>query len=485
MHSSPYDAGPLIAKNGSAEPLCGLLYLSGECHTPWLVFVVFSTETEPSMTTTTDLLTTDAHALDELPMERLETEISSFAGRLASATAMWLCWIAAYDRRRGWEGWQAKSCSHWLNWRCGVSMRTAREHVRVARALDEFEVIRRTFLAGEISYSKVRAITRVVIPENEADLIAIALDGTASQVERLCAGMRRNDREEGDDAKNAIDNQHTKMVNNGDGTATIMITAPVAEAKQAYAAMLAHADGRIADEQMEGTTRAETIERLGGLARIRTETACALLDGTIESTEMPATDLLFVLDVEALDADAPPDAACTLDHERLPPLVAKRLACDARLQLALDDAVGDALGIGRTSRVVPRRIRRAMARRDKNMCRFPGCEATRRLHAHHIVHWLDGGPTELDNLVSLCHFHHQSVHDGGWNVIVDAPGRFRFVDAVGVGHRVPRMDLRASGRVPELQNGSAEPLAASGERADIGFVTDVILGNTELRLARQ
>lgn len=438
---------------------------------------------ETLMTAATDFLTTDVEALDDLPLERLETEISSFAGRLASATAMWLCWIAAYDRREGWAGWQAKSCAHWLNWRCGVSMRTAREHVRVARALDEFALVRRTFLAGELSYSKVRAITRVAVPENEADLVEIARDGTASQVERVCAGMRRAHRNEADDSKDAVKGAHTTMVNNGDGTATITITAPVAEAKRAYAAMLDRADAQVADAQHEGHSRSDTIERLGGVARIRTEVACALLDGTIDAREMPPTDMLVVLDVEALGPDAPHDATCTFNHERLPPLVARRLACDSRLQLALDDAVGDALGIGRSSRVVPRRIRRAMVRRDNNMCRFPGCEATRRLHAHHIVHWADGGPTELDNLVSLCHFHHQSVHDGGWNVVVDAPGRFRFVDPAGVEHRVPKLSVKAARRLPPRPDGSAEPLAASGERADIGFVTDVILGNTELRLS--
>ncbi len=140
--------------------------------------------------------TTDMKLLAEMPLERLEEEISSFAGRLASSTAMWLCWIAAYDAREGWAGWQAKSCAHWLNWRCGVSMRTAREHVRVARALDELPLVRQMFLDGEISYSKVRAITRVAIPENEDYLVRLARDGTASQVERVCAGIRRRNRNE-------------------------------------------------------------------------------------------------------------------------------------------------------------------------------------------------------------------------------------------------------------------------------------------------
>ena len=426
--------------------------------------------------------TTDMKMLAEMPLERLEEEISSFAGRLASSTAMWLCWIAAYDDREGWAGWQAKSCAHWLNWRCGVSMRTAREHVRVARALDEFPLIRQMFLDGEISYSKVRAITRVAIPENEDYLVRLARDGTASQVERVCAGIRRRNRNEAEGAKNAIDSQHVKYVNNRDGTATITITAPIVQIKQAHTAILDRADNHITDTTTGDSTRRETIERRGGLARVRTELACAVLSGTIELAEMPATDMLLIVESDVFGTNGPDDAECTFDHERVAPLVAKRMACDARLKLAVEDAVGDALGIGRSSRIVPRRIRRAMARRDKNMCCFPGCDATRRLHAHHVIHWLDGGPTELDNLVSLCHFHHHSVHEGGWNIESDRPGVFRFIDPSGFEHEVPRLSIKSAGALPASENGSAEPLAASGERADIAFVTDVILGNTELRV---
>lgn len=85
------------------------------------------------MDTTDALLTIDDAVLDTIPLERLEAEISGFASRLAAATAHWLVWIAAYDRRNGWETWQTKSCAHWLNWHCGMSPRAAREYVWVAR----------------------------------------------------------------------------------------------------------------------------------------------------------------------------------------------------------------------------------------------------------------------------------------------------------------------------------------------------------------
>jgi hypothetical protein len=97
---------------------------------------------------------------------------------------------------------------------------------------------------------------------------------------------------------------------------------------------------------------------------------------------------------------------------------------------------------------------------------------------------IDGGSTELDNLVSLCHFHHHSVHEGGWNIKSGRPGEFRFIDPDGFDHRVPKLSLRSASAIPDRENGPAEPLAASGERADVAFITDVILSNTDLRMSQ-
>ena len=68
-----------------------------------------------------EILSVDGDVLDAVPLERLEAQIQSYAGRLAAAHARWLVWIAAYDRREGWASWSATSCAHWLNWRCGTT----------------------------------------------------------------------------------------------------------------------------------------------------------------------------------------------------------------------------------------------------------------------------------------------------------------------------------------------------------------------------
>jgi hypothetical protein len=116
----------------------------------------------------------------------------------------------------------------------------------------------------------------------------------------------------------------------------------------------------------------------------------------------------------------------------LHPEVARRLSCDARVELVVTDQSGNALGIGRASRTPPAWMLRQLVFRDRG-CTFPGCELNGFVQAHHVIHWEDGGPTDLDNLVLVCHFHHKLVHEFGWRVALNGsmvewfrPGGARF-----------------------------------------------------------
>ncbi len=100
---------------------------------------------------------------------------------------------------------------------------------------------------------------------------------------------------------------------------------------------------------------------------------------------------------------------------------ARRLLCDGRLQTVVSDHTGQAVGIGRVARTAPPWILRQLRWRDRG-CTFPGCELRRWLHAHHIRHWIEGGPTDLDNLVLVCSRHHKLVHEYGWRVRLGAGG---------------------------------------------------------------
>src|ERR671929_51731 len=107
----------------------------------------------------------------ETPIEELAVAITSGAVRLAVATASWLRLVGEFDARGGWHGVGIASCAHWLSWQCGLGPGAAREHVRVARALRDLPVIEAAFAEGRLSYSKVRAITRVAEPGTEKMLI--------------------------------------------------------------------------------------------------------------------------------------------------------------------------------------------------------------------------------------------------------------------------------------------------------------------------
>src|SRR5918994_7670772 len=127
------------------------------------------------------------------PLPDLAAAITAGAVRIAAATAAWLRLVAEFDEREGWHGYGIASCAHWLSWQCGLSPGAAREHVRVARALGGLPLIEEAFARGRLPYSKVRALTRIAEPDTEAAPLELALELTASQVERTVRQWRRAD----------------------------------------------------------------------------------------------------------------------------------------------------------------------------------------------------------------------------------------------------------------------------------------------------
>ena len=126
-----------------------------------------------------------------LPIEQLEDQITELAAHIHAATYRLLRLIAELDRRAPYGSWGIKSCAHWLNWKCGIGLVAAREKVRVAHAIERLPRICAAFEKGEVSYSKVRAMTRIANADNEEYLLMIAHNGTASHVEALVRKYRR------------------------------------------------------------------------------------------------------------------------------------------------------------------------------------------------------------------------------------------------------------------------------------------------------
>ena len=129
----------------------------------------------------------------DLSTPALQAEVCTLAAHIHAATARLLALVAELDRREAWAEEGLLSCAHWLSWHTGLDLGAAREHVRVARALTGLPETAAAFGRGELSYSKVRAVTRIARPETEADLLAMAREGSTAQVERLVRAYRRAD----------------------------------------------------------------------------------------------------------------------------------------------------------------------------------------------------------------------------------------------------------------------------------------------------
>ena len=348
-----------------------------------------------------------------LPLELLERQICEGAADLAAATCRWLLLVGEYDARRGWAEWGVNSCAHWLSLRCGIGLRAAREQVRVARALDGLPRLAAGFRSGELSYSKVRAVTRAANPANEAELVELARNATGAQLERVVQGylgVIRVNRERGQLVE---EKQRLSCTWGDDGMLRI--------------------EGRLNPE--DGAALLKALEAADsddpGLT-VSVRRALAL--GVVARGEAePPPEVVVHVDADTLSGERISEQCQIEDGPVIAPELARRLGCDAAL-VTIVERDGEPLSVGRRTRAISPALRRALRRRDDG-CRFPGCTNTRYLHAHHIEHWAQGGRTELGNLIQLCSRHHRCVHEGGYAVELDASGTACF--STPQGWRIP------------------------------------------------
>ena len=170
------------------------------------------------MTAPYAVVTNDFSTMDD---DALAAAVSTLAAHIHAATYRLLALIAELDRREVWAAQGALSCAHWL-WACGIDTHTAREKVRVARALTELPLLSEALAKGELGYSKVRALTRIATPENEADLLNIGLHGTAQHVEKFVRLHRRAKRaEETERADAQHENRGLTFWHEDDGTVVL------------------------------------------------------------------------------------------------------------------------------------------------------------------------------------------------------------------------------------------------------------------------
>jgi hypothetical protein len=391
----------------------------------------------------------DRGEYDAVPTERLEAQVCELAARAAAALCRWLLMVAELDRRRAWADWQMTSCAHWLSWRCGLGLVTARDHVRVAHALTRLPRIRDEFAAGRLSYSKVRAITRIATPALERELVHLALASTAAQTERLVRGYRRAGTEP---ATTPGPTAHWHLDPDGYLIVEARLAPDDGLALATALDRLRHTppptpdkpppDKPAPDKPAQRLSRAEAFTLLA-----RSALAIAAVDHSGADRHLVHIhvdhDVLAEPDptTSAGDsAESPQHQQTTADSDRptdpagapvaghaatAPPAdpsptgqpapavtrgqahfangpaitatMARRLLCDGLFRIWSHDAhTGRPLDHGRRHRTITPAQRRHLLQRDHG-CAVPGCSNTRFVDAHHVIHWLYGGRTDLDN----------------------------------------------------------------------------------------
>lgn len=319
-------------------------------------------------------------------------------------------------------------------------MGAAREKVRVAHALPSLPVVSEAFREGRLSYSKVRAITRIASAENEAHLVEMALAATAAHIEAIVRKYRQVERLQAADQAMALHESRSLSYYWAEDGALVLKGRLPPEQGAVLIEALQRADHWI-EAPIDEPTEARRADALSLIAE-------KCLAG--EAVEADRFQITVHVSAETLRADGaidPEDPPAIEDGPALAPDTVRRLACDAGVIPILETADGELLSIGRRSRAIAPALRRALKRRDGG-CRFPGCTHTRFVDGHHIEHWADGGETCLENLVLLCRHHHRLIHEGGFTV-ERVRHSFLFTDPHGI--EVPATaEKRSRGNVASL-----------------------------------
>ena len=364
-----------------------------------------------------------------ISIDELDTAIVSCAARINAATYEWLLLVRQFDERAGFLRWGLDNGGEWLAWRCDLSLITAKEKLRVAHALKILPAIAASFSQGELSYTKVRELTRVATPDNEQNLLDFALRTTATNVAQRCQELRMGDESSIDAAARAFANRSLRIRRDPHrGTMMVSVELPMESGELLEKALDKARDDEVLDRPDPADTSWSTRQADAFLNMVTGYLSGTENDaGTDAKNDRKSNDNYLVtihVDQSALQGKA--------GRSSLPIESVKRLCCDSHAVVLTESEKGQPLSIGRKSRIIPRAIERAVRARDNNACRFPGCHHHRFLQCHHVEHWSRNGETSLDNLMLLCTKHHTLVHEGGFKIGTDFQGSWIFLRPDGI-----------------------------------------------------
>ena len=425
-------------------------------------------------------------------LDRLGDEIAELSAHLDAATAHLLDLIREFDARGGWNS-GFRSCAAWLSWRVGLDPGAARERVRVARALGTLPRLAQALARGELSYAKVRALTRVATPETEERLLGVGRAGTAEHVERIVRGWRRVDaKAEARETARRHTSRALHVYQDEDGMVVLrgrlapevgaLLVQALAAAREALYQQRRASD--VSAETSLGGVSAETpplAQQQADALALVAETA--LHRGIDPGAPGERYQVVVHVDAPALADPEAPGQSVLEDGTRVSAETSRRLGCDASRVVMRHAPDGQVVEVGARTRTIPPALRRALHHRDRG-CRFPGCGLPFG-QGHHLRHWAHGGPTTLSNLALLCRRHHRAVHEEGYQVDRQPDGELRFrrpdgrlLPAVPPAAAIPADPVQALRARHEAQGLSIHPRTAMpgwlAEPLDVGYAIDVL-----------
>ncbi len=424
-------------------------------------------------------------------------ETSKLSAQFHAATAELALRLAELDDSREWHGDGFRSCAHWLSIHAGFASWTADDLIRVGRAIRDLPKIGAAFAEGQLSLDKVRSLVAVATPPDEHVWLEVALAASTAQLARICQAFRRASVVEDPEHHAA---QQAKRTFNAwwqeDGMLRLVATLPPVEGRIVLNAV----EDAVISTTAPDTEKAERpptdvfgARRADALTRLSEHWLSGNRDRG--ATKKAPRQVVVHVDIETLLAKNV-DGRCHIeDGPAVSAAMARRLCCDSDVLTMLERGA-TTLDLFRTRRTATGRLRRAVQLRD-GFCRYPGCRAPAcDTEAHHILDWLYGGLTELGNLVSLCGFHHQRLHEGAFQIVVIGTGEFEFFTALGEpiqsaprplvapdfdGARWLHQLAALAGRTIDAETPSA---LGHGGRFDTGLATEVISHNVALAAAR-
>jgi len=394
--------------------------------------------------------------------------------------------LAEFDRRSGWQDTGFGSTAEWLACRIGIQLGSARERLRTALALEVLPLTSEAMRTGEVSFTKVRALTRVATADNEATLLDFARAGSAANLERVVRGWKTLDRKSEVTAEQIRHrSRRFSAFVDDDGMVVVRgrldpeVGALLMRAVEAASDVLFRDEARAGDEAQSGNqpesqprNQPETKEeetkpeqRRADAVGLIAERALAAGfgngakngngngagsgtgvgngkgngngarngdsdgDAPISGTRAERYQVMLHVDAETLKEEGEPGLSELEDGTRVSAETSRRIACDVSVVKIVRGPDGQVVGAGRRTRTVSPSVRRALEARDRG-CRFPGC-GLRFTEAHHVKHWADGGESDLRNTVLLCRKHHRAVHEGGVRVCLDLKGQVAFFTPKG------------------------------------------------------